>query len=253
MGWEQILIEISLIGFAGFIDAIGGGGGFITIPCFLLIGVPAPLVLGTNKLTVTVGGISAIYRFLRHNRIDLSLMKYGVISALFGAVLGAFLSHLLNAQIMVYILLILVPLILVINTFKDKLARFSPQITLSRSKEIFRCILLSFFIGGYDGIFGPGTGTFLLLGFVFFLYIDYCDASINARLINFISNLSALFYFLVLNKISWLHALIGIPASFIGYWIGSNIVIKGHNRVVRIIVNLVLITLLVHLIFTYLV
>ncbi|MCF6775848.1 sulfite exporter TauE/SafE family protein [Thiotrichales bacterium 19X7-9] len=253
MSFEQIIIEIILVAFAGFIDAIGGGGGFITIPTFLLIGVPEALVLGTNKFTVTLGGTTAIYRFLRHNKIDLSLMKYGVITGLLGAVSGAFLSRFLDAQAMVYLLLVLIPSILVINTFKSRIIQVKYRSQLSQSQEITRCILVSFIIGAYDGFFGPGTGTFLLLGFVFFLYMDYVDASINARLINFISNLSALGYFIVVNRIDWTPALIGVPASAFGYILGSQILIKGHSKVVKLVVNLVLIVLLGHLILKYLV
>ncbi|MCF6765972.1 sulfite exporter TauE/SafE family protein [Thiotrichales bacterium 19S3-7] len=253
MSIEHIIVEIILVAFAGFIDAIGGGGGFITIPTFLLIGVPEALVLGTNKFTVTLGGTTAIYRFLRHNKIDLSLMKYGVITGLLGAISGAFLSRLLSAEAMVYLLLILIPCILIINTFKSRIFQLKSHHNLSDMQAINRCIIVSFVIGGYDGFFGPGTGTFLLLGFVFFLYMDYVDASINARLINFISNLSALAYFLIVNRIDWTPALIGVPASAFGYILGSQILIKGYNKIVKRVVNLVLIVLLGHLIFKYLI
>ncbi|MCF6767931.1 TSUP family transporter [Thiotrichales bacterium 19S11-10] len=244
---EEIIIEIVLVAFAGFVDAIGGGGGFITIPAFLLIGVPEALVLGTNKFTVTLGSLSAIYRFLKHNRIDLSLMKYGVITGFLGAIFGAFLSHLLNTQLMIYLLLLIVPCILVINLFKDKIYQVKLKTKLSEQQEINRCIMVSFIVGTYDGFFGPGTGTFLLLGFVFFLYMEYSDASINARLINFTSNLSALSYFLIVNRIDWIPALIGVPASAFGYYLGSQILIQGRSKIVRLVVNIVLVTLLAHL------
>lgn len=253
MSIEAIIIEVILIAFAGFIDAIGGGGGFITIPTFLLVGVPANLVLGTNKLTATIGGSSALYQFLRHNRINLSLMKYGVLTGLFGAVFGALLSHLLDAQAIIYLLLVLIPFIFVINTFKTKFTQMQQVKSLSESQTLIRTMLVSFIVGSYDGFFGPGTGTFLLLGFVFFLSMDYCDASINARLINFTSNFAALCYFIVVGRIDWLPALIGIPASAFGYFLGSKILIKGHSRIVKIVVNLVLIVLMIQLIFKYLI
>ena len=240
------VILFTLIAFASFVDSVAGGGGLITIPSYLAVGVPAVLVLGTNKFVSTAGTGLAVYRLLKFTKVHTKLIIYFIFFSFIGSILGAVLSHVLTKKIMVYLLSGLIPILLAMNILKRRLlpynnsasVRYSNSIVL---KGIFICII----IGAYDGFFGPGTGTFLFLAFSLFLGFAIKQATVYARVINFISNAAALSYFLMSNLIDWKVITIALPAALIGSWCGSNLVIKGSEKWISWAVVFVLVLLLV--------
>jgi len=240
-----VVILFILIGFAGFVDAIAGGGGLITIPSYLAVGVPADLILGTNKFVSASGTGLAVYRMLKHGSVDWKILKIFIVFALIGSFIGATLSFFLDQQKMVYLLLVIVPIMLWINYLKPKKQASNLNLSKLPIKEILITgAIICFIIGGYDGFFGPGTGTFLYLSFTYFLHFSIKSATIYARIINFTSNFAAVIYFLCVGQIDWLIVIIVLPAALIGYWLGSNCVIKGSEKWIKWIVSFVLILLL---------
>jgi len=239
----QYIILFTLVGFAGFVDSIAGGGGLITIPTYIALGVPAELILGTNKCVSTTGGTMAIFRYIKNKTINFSIMIYGIIAGILGSFTGAYFSKLLDNQKMVYLLIILVPLILFLNY---KRSRIKPDRIndLTKKQVISRTLVIGLVIGCYDGLFGPGTGTFLIISMVFFLHMEMIKASPNARIINYASNISAFIFFLIKGAIAWKIASVAILGSLVGNYLGSGHVIKGNTKVVSMIFNLVLIGLL---------
>ncbi|EQC44865.1 TSUP family transporter [Bacteriovorax sp. Seq25_V] len=239
----QYVILFVLVGFAGFVDSIAGGGGLITIPTYISLGVPSELILGTNKCVSTTGGTMAIFRYLKSKSINLHVMVYGVIAGIIGSYTGAYFSKFLDNQKMVYLLIILVPVILYLNYKRSKIK--PDQVNdLTKKQMIARIALIGLVIGCYDGFFGPGTGTFLIISISIFLHMEMVKASPNARIINFSSNISAFIYFIFKGAIAWKIASVAIFGSLLGNYLGSGHVIKGNTKVVSIIFNLVLIALL---------
>lgn len=239
--WQYLLVFL-LIGFAGFIDSIAGGGGLIAVPTYLALGLPAEFILGTNKCVSSSGATFAVLRYLRSRTIIWQTTGFAVITALIGSAGGASLAKYLSRNLIFILLLIVIPLLLYLQS--RHLKTCTPRPPLSRRQIIFRAGLTGFLLGGYDGIFGPGTGTFLLLAFMVLLRFSARDASANARIVNYASNLSAFFYFLLQGRIYWPVAGVAIVASICGNWLGSGLVLKNADRVVVPVFRFVLILLM---------
>ena len=242
--WEYVLIFLSVC-FAGIVDSIAGGGGLITIPTYIALGVPREFILGTNKCVSTLGGVVAITRYIREKRIFWNFTLPGIILGLIGSFIGAACSRYLSTKHMVYILLLVVPIILGLNFYKKELGQNEGDYSCPSTKDFLKMGLISFIIGGYDGFFGPGTGSFLLFSFVLFLHMNFAQASANARIINFTSNIAALIFFLFAGAIHWQIALVGIGGSMTGNFIGSGLMIKKGGGFVRKVFIIVLTALLI--------
>jgi uncharacterized membrane protein YfcA len=227
--WQYAAVFL-LIGFAGFIDSIAGGGGLISVPTYLALGMPADLILGTNKCVSSTGTSFAVFRYIRNRTILWQTVSYAIIAALLGSAIGASLSSYLSRSLIFALLLTVIPLLFLLQSRHMQTGALKPELT--RRQVLTRAILCGFFIGGYDGVFGPGTGTFLLLAFMVFLHMSTREASANARIVNYASNVSAFIYFLIQGRIYWPVALVAIAGSICGNWLGSGLVISNADRVV---------------------
>ncbi len=230
---------------AGTVDAIAGGGGLITLPALLAAGLPVPLALGTNKGQSTFGSLSALINFWRLGAIDRSrvLLSFGF--AFVGSLGGAWLvahkvpRHLLRP--MVLVLLVLVALVL---TFRRDVARPTESLPPEASPKL-RAGLIAYIIGAYDGLFGPGTGTFVILSYVTWLREPMARASANAKVVNFASNLAALAIFTLHGDVRWRVALPMAAAQFLGGAFGARLAVKRGDRFVRWVVLAVVLCLVV--------
>ncbi len=239
--WQYGAVFI-LIAFAGFIDAIAGGGGLITIPTYLALGVPTPLILGTNKCVSSCGTSFAVFRYIRSGAIMWRTVTCAIIAALVGSAAGAACSSYLSRSDIFALLLAVVPLLFYLQSRHMSISTAPAQ--LSTAQTLVRSTLAGLVIGAYDGIFGPGTGTFLLLAFMLFLHMDSRAASANARIVNYAANVSAFAWFLWHGLIFWPIAAVAICAAICGNWLGSGMVINNADRVVVPVYRLVLLLLL---------
>ncbi|SMF28530.1 TSUP family transporter [Pseudobacteriovorax antillogorgiicola] len=244
LSFLELGVMFALIGFAGFVDSIAGGGGMITIPTYLALGVPPDLVLGTNKTVSTTGTSIAVFRFAKNKAILWKLMAGAIVLSMLGSYIGASLSKYLSRSMMTGILLVVIPAILLIQRKIDIRAKASEGVKGFDRTLAIKAAVIGFVIGGYDGLFGPGTGTFLLIAFVLFVNMDYRQASANGRIINYISNLSAFFVFLYEGRIYWPVVGVALIAAMIGNYLGSGMVLNNAEKVVRPVFQVVLIALL---------
>lgn len=242
LGFWQYSAIFLLIGFAGFIDSIAGGGGLISVPAYIAVGLPGEFILGTNKCVSSSGATFAVLRYALNRAILWRIMAYAIVAALIGSYIGAGLSHLLSKEVMFSLLLIIIPLIFVLQYRQAKQPVDGEK--QHPKTAVLRAAVIGLLIGGYDGIFGPGTGTFLLLAFMAFLNFSTLEASANARIVNYASNVSALIYFLLQGRIYWPIALVAIVGSICGNWIGSGLVIKSADKIVVPVFRFVLFMLL---------
>lgn len=236
-----------MVFFAGFIDCIAGGGGMITIPTYLSAGVPPELVLGTNKMVSSIGTLTAVIRLLKSVKVNLKPVLSGILFTFTGAWIGARLSQYLNHTAMVVLLLFVIPSVLILSA--KKAYKTESRYRVNGIFFIKLCSIV-FIIGAYDGFFGPGTGTFLFLGFMYLLSMSAREAVISAKIMNFVANFGALIYFLISGLIAWPVVVIALPASVLGYQLGAYFVLRANVKRIKLIVVLVLICLMLHLIFS---
>ena len=197
--FETFLIVCPFLFLAGLIDAIGGGGGLISLPAYLIAGLPPHSAIATNKLSSTCGTTLATFRFIKNGLVNLKLAIPSVIATIIGSSIGANLSLLLNDEIMLYIMIGILPLcaFLVLN---KKLFHDGGNDNIVLNKHTYMIATFSaLLIGMYDGFYGPGTGTFLIIAFTIFAKLNIKTANAQAKVINLTSNITSLVIFL-LNK-----------------------------------------------------
>jgi hypothetical protein len=228
-----VLLAFAALG-AGFVDAIAGGGGLITVPALVAAGLPTHIALGTNKGQSVWGSGAAMAAFWRAGRIDRRQASYAFPLALLGSAVGATIvsgipEHILR-PIVIGMLIGASVLLVVKKPSRDEDAP---------SAHWYVAALLALVIGAYDGFFGPGTGTFLIVGFVALCGRSLVHASADAKVVNFASNLAAVAVFSQRHAIIWTISLPMALGQLIGGSLGAHFAMRGGARVVRIFVLLV--------------
>jgi len=249
---ELITIFLFIVSFlAGLIDSIAGGGGLLLIPALLFAGLPPQTALGTNKLAGTVGTGFAFYNFLRHKKIVWRVAAVGIIFSLTGAFLGSKTILFFNNETVGKIIVFLLPLA-VLGTLLPKKESSAARVATVRNLDL-KVPLICLAIGFYDGFFGPGTGSFLIMAFYLFVGLDLAQASATAKAFNLASNLGALSIFLLGGKVLWGLGLLLAVGNLGGNFCGSVLVIKKGAKIVKPFLIISLSILFVSLLWKYII
>ncbi|MBV8763202.1 MAG: TSUP family transporter [Deltaproteobacteria bacterium] len=220
--------------FAGIVDAIAGGGGLITVPALLATGLPPHLALGTNKGQSVFGSGAALAAFWRAGRVDRRQALYAFPLGLLGSACGAALvSAISPAALRPIVIGMLIGAAALLLIRKPARADDAPD------PHWGIAALLAFTIGAYDGFFGPGTGTFLIVGFVALCDRSLVHASADAKVVNFASNIAAVTVFSFHHAILWTVSLPMALGQLLGGIVGAHFAMRGGARVVRAMVLLV--------------
>lgn len=241
--YQTFLIVCPFLFLAGLIDAIGGGGGLISLPAYLIAGLPPHAAVATNKLSSTCGTTLATLRFIKNGLVNLKLALPSVIAAMIGSSIGANLSLLIKEEIMLYIMVAILPIcaFLVLNKklFHDG---GGDEVTLNRRTYITATIA-ALIIGMYDGFYGPGTGTFLIISFTVFAKISMKTANAQAKVINLTSNITSLIIFLINGEVLFSVGIVAAACNMLGGYIGAGLVMKNGAKIVKPSIIFVLILL----------
>jgi len=228
---------------AGLVDAIGGGGGLISLPAYLLAGVPVHNAIATNKLSSTCGTALTTVRFIRQGLVNWIIAVPTAIAGILGSFLGANLSMHVDERIMQNILFFVLPVVafVVMNPklFRDR-ERSSPE----PNRRLFLVAVISaFVIGVYDGFYGPGTGTFLIIALTVFAGMDMRSANAQTKVINLTTNVTSLVIFLMNAQAILPLGLAAAACNMAGNYVGSSLALKQGSRVTRPVIVLVLVLL----------
>ena len=235
---QMVVIVVIGVFLAGFMDGIAGGGGLISVPAYFLAGLPAHLTLGTNKLSSCIGTAVSAGRFIRGGYVNWKLGIPSVALALVGAHFGTRLQLTVDERYLKWVLLIVLPVVAIVVLRQRRFPEEPGQIEAKKQAAIV--LVASLLIGAYDGFYGPGTGTFLLLIFCHLGKLDLRTAAGNVKLVNLASNFSALMTSLLSGKVFIALGLIAAAASVAGHYIGSGLAIKDGSKIVRPMVLAVL-------------
>lgn len=232
-----------LVFLAGFIDAIAGGGGLISLPAYLIAGIPAHQAIATNKLSSSLGTLIATIRFLKNKCVLLSLVVPTVLLALLGSFLGASLSLSIDEKYLQYLLIIVLPVAAFFILFKKDTLEAASAVNVTPKKRFVIASLAAFFVGAYDGFYGPGTGTFLVILLTAFAGMDVRTANGNTKCINLASNVAALVTFFLSGKVLISLGITAALFNMAGNYLGSGMVLKSGTRIVRPVILVVLVLL----------
>ena len=238
----MLLIVCPLALLAGFIDSIAGGGGMISLPAYYLAGLPPALASGTNKLSAMMGSTLGTINFARAGKVNWRVGIPAALGALVASAVGALIMVALPPQVVRILVLGCIPIAAVFTLRGHKRASEPKQRMLLAIRLL--SLAIGCVIGFYDGLVGPGTGTFLILLFLQIFAMDEVCASGTAKLVNLASNLAALFSLILTGDVLFL---LGLPAgacAMLGAWFGSKMTIRHGGKVVRTVMLVVLALLL---------
>lgn len=242
--WVVLLIGCGVF-LASFMDAIAGGGGIISVPTYLLAftGIPTYYALGTNKLSAGVGTIFSTARFIKNKCVNWRLAVPSIALALLGAAGGTWLQHHTPDTVLKYLLLVVLPVVAIFTLRSRSWPDEPGEILFVKQAAIVWAA--SLVVGAYDGYYGPGTGTFLMLIFIRFGKLDTRTAAGNVKIVNLSSNIGSLFTAWQAGYVFWGVGLIAAAFSIAGHYIGAGLAIKNGSKIVRPTVVIVLILLAV--------
>ena len=242
-----VIITVAIFSFiGGFIDAVVGGGGLIQIPALLVNfpKIPIPTLFGTNKIAALSGTSIAAYHYAKRVKFNYALLAVTACSAAIASFSGAKIVSHINTHTLKPIILIILIAMAVYTFLKKDLGSVQTK-KLSAKKQLIYGSLIGCIVGFYDGFFGPGTGSFLVLGFVMILGFEFVEASAYSKVINCVTNFSALVVFIKQgNFIIELAVIMGF-CNIAGNIIGAKMALKKGNQFVRTIFLLIVLIMIV--------
>lgn len=224
-----LLIVASFV--AGFIDSVAGGAGLVLVPSFILAGLPPQTALGQEKLVSTLGTLSAIFNFFRSGKILWSFVAVGVPAALIGAYLGTRAILYLDEAVVGKIIVFMMPIGLLFSFLPKKDERAKTKITTFKKAILFPFVALT--IGFYDGFFGPGTGSLLIVALHYIMGLSLVASSATSKLFNLASNVGSFIAFFIAGKMLFAIGLPMIGASIAGNYLGSHMTIKRGDGFIK--------------------
>ena len=233
------LIVCPLVLLAGFVDSVAGGGGVISLPAYLLAGIPVKLAAGTNKLANGCGTAMSVFKYGRSGKIAWDCAIPAGVACLIGATGGSSLAVYLPDNVLRIIILAALPIAAVILILVRHKTDDDTK-TLPRGKTILYSSLIGLVLGGYDGLVGPGTGTFLTIAFSIILGFGLLKSAGCARVANLASNVASLIVYLLNGSVLFS---VGIPAIFcsmLGNYLGARYAVKGGGKKIRLVMFFVL-------------
>jgi uncharacterized protein len=215
---------------AGWVDSIAGGGGMVTIPVLLAVGLPAPMVLGTNKLQASFGSFTAARHYARKRVLHIQDAWWGVACTLIGSATGTFVVQ----QVSPAVLSIIIPFLLLGIAL---LMLFTPSLGVGERKARVSAnlfyLVAGLVLGFYDGFFGPGVGTFWAMAFVLALGFDLTKATGYTKLMNFTSNIVSLAVFLIGGHVLFGVGMLMGVGQILGARLGAGMVVRRGARFIR--------------------
>lgn len=248
---QTFIIVCPLIFLAGLVDAIGGGGGLISLPAYIIAGLPVHQAIATNKLSSACGTTLATYRFIRKGLVNLWLSVPSVIAAMVGSFLGAQLSLRTDEKLMKYLLFFILPVSAFIILDK-KLFHDNDTDTVELNRRTYlTAVIAAFIIGIYDGFYGPGTGTFLIIAFTVFAKMNINNANAQAKIINLTTNVTSLVIYLINGQVLLPLGLAAALCNMVGGYLGAGLVMSRGAKIVKPVILFVLILLFLKILGVY--
>lgn len=248
MSASSFLIVCPMLFLAGFVDSIAGGGGLISLPAYLLAGLPVHMAIGTNKFSSAFGTTLSTVRFIRQRLV---IARFAIPSVFFGfsgSAIGAKLSLLVSETVLKSLLLVVLP-IAAFCVLNRRIFRPNESDNIKYNFKTFFVVMLSaFLVGIYDGLYGPGTGTFLIIAFSVFAKFSIKRANAHTKVINLSTNIAALVVFLLNGQVLIPLGIAAAVSNMLGNYAGSELVMTKGVKIVKPLIIFVLTLLLVKII-----
>lgn len=242
----QLLIICPMLFLAGFIDSVAGGGGLISTPAYMLAGLPMHSVLGTNKISSSLGTALAAGKYAKSGKVQWNTAVISAALGFAGSFTGSQIALMIDRTVLKTAFTFVLPFIACFVLFNKKAD--SGRQKLFGAKLYMAAAAIGFVTGMYDGLIGPGTGTLLIFAYTMFIGYDYITAGGNAKIINLSSNVAAAASYLLAGKVIWAFALPAAASNMLGNYLGSSYAIKHGGKAVKKMLIIVLTGIFIKLI-----
>lgn len=243
--WGILILSLIVL-IAGFIDSIAGGGGLLTVPAYLFLGIPPQETLGTNKFVSCIGTSAAVAAFIKNKKIILKIILFGIPFSIVGSVVGAEAILYFNQATAGKIITLMLPAGMIAVLIPRKKI-VSDTSALTKPDLYIKTPLICFIMGIYDGFFGPGAGSFLAIGFYILVRLELIKATGNAKVFNLASNFGSLIAFIIAGKVIYSVALPLVLSSMLGNYLGSITAMKNGAGFIKIFLCFVLVMVFISL------
>ncbi|WP_163532470.1 TSUP family transporter [Helicobacter suis] len=230
--WYVLALSFIIAFCAGWVDAIAGGGGLITVPFLVYLGIPQYYILATYKLQMLLGHLTSVLNFFVKGALHFKGVALGVVFIALSTALGTLLTLYLSPEILRIIVPILMCGVFIYTLLAPKVGE---EDTKPKIKPALFYTVVIFILGFYDGFFGPGASSFIIFAFVTFLGLNMKKAVVRAKLMGFTSNIVSLVIFIGGGHVLWSIGLLMSAGQILGAWIGSNLVLTKKVKFIRIV------------------
>ena len=239
---ELLFFLFSVATVAGFLDVLAGGGGLLTLPALMMSGMPPLSALGTNKLQGCMGTATATYMMLKKKKVSWHDIKYLMLTAFIGSVFGTVIVLFINVEILSFVMPVVLLFIAVYFLLMPKQSEIKQKPKISKWK--YQNVIVPA-IGYYDGMFGPGAGSFFSLSGVLFWGHGLISSVAAAKPLNFSTNIASLIVFLIADHVVWVMGISMMAGQVIGAWLGSHCLFKVKPEYLRVIIVIMCLAMLV--------
>ncbi len=235
---------VFMTGFAGFVDSAAGGGGLISLPAYLFAGLPVHYTYGTNKFSAACGTTFATANFFRNGAMNVRVGVLAAVGSFVGSAIGSHIVLLISEEALRTMMLIILPIAAVLILWRRDLPDENRDDGTFGLKKALIALGIGMGIGLYDGIFGPGTGTFAIIAFTTIMGFDLRTAGGNAKVLNLASNYASLITYLGSGLVVFPVAIPCAISGIVGNIIGSHFALKKGAKFIRPMMLVVLVLLL---------
>ncbi|MED7924661.1 TSUP family transporter [Nonomuraea sp. LP-02] len=247
MPLEQILVLLAAAAAAGWVDAVVGGGGLVQLPAIMITGLPPVEAMATNKLSSVFGTASAAVAYARSSKVDRQVALPGAGLAVLSAGLGAWAAAAISTEVLRPAVMVVLLGVAAFVTLRPSLGAL-PQPQLRTDRRVVAAVAVAGVgIAFYDGIMGPGTGTFLIIAFTTILGLDFVSASASAKIINVGTNIGALLVFGLQGHVQWALGLGMAVCNIAGAQFGARMAIRRGAAFVRVVLLCVVVGMVARL------
>ena len=235
---------VFMTGFAGFVDSAAGGGGLISLPAYLFAGLPPHYTYATNKFSAACGTTFATANFFKNGAMNIKVGILAAIGSFAGSALGAHIVLMLSDEVLQMMMFIILPIAAVIILWRRNLPDENRDDGTMNMKKVLLALGIGLGIGLYDGMVGPGTGTFAIIAFTSLMGFDLRTANGNAKVLNLASNYASLFTYLGSGLVVFPVAIPCAISNIVGNIIGSHFALRKGAKFIRPMMLVVLVLLL---------
>ncbi len=240
----SLVVLFGLLFLSSFIDAIAGGGGLISLPAYLLTGMPAHYALGSNKMSASCGTLIATFNYLKSGVLDWRMAVISAVFSFMGSACGSTAALHIDDAVLKKAIVFILPAAAFIILSKRNLSDENFSADIPKKKRLIFAACIGLFIGFYDGIIGPGTGTFAIMAYCLVMKYDLRTASGNAKMLNLASNVASAITFALAGTVAWKLCIPGAVFCILGGQVGSRLAIARGAKFIRPMLIVVLVMIL---------